>query len=309
MICPHCGIGTSPNFHEATVGSAHQAHFDVLAGNCSECGELIARGRWASGTPSILTGRQGLEWGEDLPLYPHDAITRPIPPEVTGEHAQIFREACAVLPLSPRASAALSRHLLQHIIHEKAEIRGRNLNDEIDQVIAQRDVSSNLAEDLDMIRQLGNFAAHPIKSTNTGEVVDVEPGEAEALLDVLEQLFDHYFVRPAKRGALQAQVNAKLAEAGKPALKGRPTAREDLCRGPTPVLRRLLHFLQGHRRSCRRRHSIDEGSESLLLPLVATHRLPVDPQRKSRIGVAHLVHHDPRVLSEGVEQARECTAE
>ena len=31
-----------------------------------------------------------------------------------------------------------------------------------------------------------NFAAHPIKSMHTGEVIEVEPGEAEWLLDTLE---------------------------------------------------------------------------------------------------------------------------
>jgi hypothetical protein len=42
-----------------------------------------------------------------------------------------------------------------------------------------------------MIRTVGNFAAHRIKSTNTGEVVDVEPGEAEHLLNALEELLDY----------------------------------------------------------------------------------------------------------------------
>jgi hypothetical protein len=156
----------------------------------------------------------------DMLIFPRGPIGRPVPPEVTDEYAQDYREASTVLGISPKASAALSRRLLQQLIREKAGIKRRNLDEEIDAVIAQGDVSSNLAHDLDVIRTVGNFAAHPIKSTNTGEVLDVEPGEAEALLDVLEQLFDHYFVRPAKRAAMQAQINAKLAEAGKPELKG-----------------------------------------------------------------------------------------
>jgi hypothetical protein len=110
--------------------------------------------------------------------------------------------------------------LLQRIIREKARITKRDLNAEIDEIIAEGDVSSNLAADLDMIRTIGNFVAHPIKSTDSGQVVPVEPGEAEALLDVLEPLFDHYFVRPAKRAAMQERVNQKLADAGKQPLKG-----------------------------------------------------------------------------------------
>jgi hypothetical protein len=46
-----------------------------------------------------------------------------------------------------------------------------------------------LASAVDAVRNVGNFAAHPIKSKSTGDVLDVEPGEAEWLLDALERLF------------------------------------------------------------------------------------------------------------------------
>jgi hypothetical protein len=35
------------------------------------------------------------------------------------------------------------------------------------------------------------------KSTTTGVILDAEPGEAEWNLDILESLFDFYFVQPA----------------------------------------------------------------------------------------------------------------
>ena len=66
---------------------------------------------------------------------------------------------------------------------------------------------------------IGNFAAHPLKSTTTGSIVDVEPGEAEWNLDVLESLFDFYFVQPAISAKRKAELNKKLKEAGKPKLK------------------------------------------------------------------------------------------
>lgn len=69
------------------------------------------------------------------------------------------------------------------------------------------------------MRNIGNFAAHPIKSTNTGEIIDVEPGEAEWLLDVLEGLFDFYFVQPAILKAKRDKLNQKLVDAGKPPMK------------------------------------------------------------------------------------------
>lgn len=131
-----------------------------------------------------------------------------------------FNEACLVARDSPKASAALSRRLLQHILREKGGFRERTLDKEIEKAIASETLAPDLAHDLDMVRSVSNFAAHPIKSTHTGEVVDVEPGEAERLLDILEELLDHYFVRPAIRARKRAAFNAKLAEAGKPILRG-----------------------------------------------------------------------------------------
>lgn len=90
---------------------------------------------------------------------------------------------------------------------------------EIQQVLDNGKLPSHLAEIIDAIRAVGNFAAHPTKSRSTGEIVPVEPAEAELNLEVLEGLFDFYFVSPAKTAARKAEINAKLADAGKPALK------------------------------------------------------------------------------------------
>jgi hypothetical protein len=58
-----------------------------------------------------------------------------------------------------------------------------------------------------------------MKTTNTGEIVEVEPQEAEWLLSLLEQLFDFYFVQPARAQARRDALNAKLQAAGKPPMK------------------------------------------------------------------------------------------
>jgi hypothetical protein len=68
------------------------------------------------------------------------------------------------------------------------------------------------------VRVIGNFAAHQIKSKVTGQIVDVEPHEAEWNLDVLELLFDFYFVQPAVAAKRKAELNKKLKDAGKPEL-------------------------------------------------------------------------------------------
>jgi len=67
---------------------------------------------------------------------------------------------------------------------------------------------------LDYIREVGNFAAHPRKSTNTGEILDVEPEEANINLEVLEALFDFYIVQPEKNKKRFDALNKKLNETG-----------------------------------------------------------------------------------------------
>ncbi len=87
-----------------------------------------------------------------------------------------------------------------------------DLSREIDQVVASKALSPDLAEALDDIRTVGNFSAHPRKSTDAALVLDVEPGEAEWTLDVLEIFFDFYFVQPARLKAKRDALNKKLAE-------------------------------------------------------------------------------------------------
>jgi hypothetical protein len=145
---------------------------------------------------------------------------RPSPPkEVPEEFASDYREAAAVLADSPKASAALSRRCLQHLIREKSGIKKPDLAKEIDELISSKALPSHLSDAVDAVRNIGNFAAHPIKATATGEVLPVEPGEAEWTLDVLDGLFDFYFVQPALLKARRDALNAKLASANKPPVK------------------------------------------------------------------------------------------
>ena len=98
-----------------------------------------------------------------------------------------------------------------------------NLSNEIQEVIDSNSLPSDIAESIDLIRNIGNFAAHPIKSQRSGEIVAVEPGEAEWCLDVIEMLYDFYFVRPETNKKKLQAFNQKLADAGKPPMKSQRT--------------------------------------------------------------------------------------
>src|SRR5690606_25064486 len=104
-----------------------------------------------------------------------------------------------------------------------AGVKKGSLDSEIQQVVNSGKLPAYLIEALDVVREIGNIAAHPTEDTETGAIVDVEPGEAESLLDVIEGLFDFYFVLPKKMAQRREATNEKLRAAGRRELPKRTT--------------------------------------------------------------------------------------
>jgi hypothetical protein len=136
---------------------------------------------------------------QEFIIYPNNKLNISLPVVVPENYRNYFKEACLVLNDSPAASAALSRRILQLLLAEKAGVKNTgNLAKMIDEVIQSGQLPSYLADYIDKVKDIGNYAAHPNKSTHSNEIIDVEPGEAEWSLDILEGLFDFYFVQPIK---------------------------------------------------------------------------------------------------------------
>jgi len=128
-----------------------------------------------------------------------------------------YVESAEVLPISEEASAALSRRCLQTVLKESGGAKKNDLSDQIDEVLPS--LPTTLRESVDHIRVIGNFAAHSIKSKASGQIIEVQVGEAEWNLDVLDMLFDFYYVIPAKAKEKRDAANLKLKAAGKPPMK------------------------------------------------------------------------------------------
>lgn len=219
MKCPHCLVEIHSETTTMPVGQDNDGKWGAVQQVCPACSKIIIF--IVCGSAFINTAKHIdiTDVKKTILAYPRSA-TRPAPPsDVPKEFAEDYIEASLVLADSPKASAALSRRCLQHILRDKAGVKPSDLAKEIDQVISSGALPSHLAEAIDAIRNIGNFAAHPIKSTTTGEIVPVEPGEAEWNLDVLDGLFDFYFVQPAFLKKRREALNAKLAESGKPPVK------------------------------------------------------------------------------------------
>ncbi|NPV21479.1 DUF4145 domain-containing protein [Bradyrhizobium aeschynomenes] len=223
MKCPHCTV----NFHDNWVESYFErGNYHVIetldekklywfyrTTYCPECKRVVIEVSQRDSKASAAQWRQ---------IYPTGASRGPVSPEVPKDIAADYLEACNVLPISAKASAALSRRCLQSILHQ-AGYRARDLAKELDLLLSEPDprkaIPHQLRETVDAIRHFGNFSAHPIDDKTTLQIIDVEPHEAEWCLEVIEDLFLHFYVAPAAAKAKKDALNAKLAAGGKPPAK------------------------------------------------------------------------------------------
>ena len=215
MKCPYC----SDNFavreypHGINRNQLNYAHgasgvsWFTESISCPGCNELIV---WLVGIenyeppspygpgPSTSDHNKVQREVERRLVLPRSANRGPVPSEVPTEFAEDYREACLILVDSPKASAALSRRCLQAILREKTEVPHKDLYGEIRWAIEHGNLPSEIVEILDVPRRIGNVATHPMKNDNTGIIAGVEPWEAEWCLEVIEAMYDHYFVAPAR---------------------------------------------------------------------------------------------------------------
>lgn len=223
MKCPYCLESFFENRRLIPLEKDSEGDWGIIADICPTCKKAIFK---------LTRGQIFIE--QRLPPKPIFSLIKgvketlikpkapnrtPLPPQVPMDFAEDYQEACLVLSDSPKASAALSRRCLQNIIREKLGIKKRNLADEIQEVLDNNIFPSYISEPLDAVRNNGNFGAHTIKSTSTGEICPVEPGEAEWNLDVIESLFDFLFVQPAIMQKKKEALNKKLIDAGKLPMK------------------------------------------------------------------------------------------
>ncbi|GAA09520.1 hypothetical protein ATPR_2524 [Acetobacter tropicalis NBRC 101654] len=146
----------------------------------------------------------------DMYLLPFSSA-KPQPDYIPEPIREDYYEACKIRDLSPKASATLIRRCLQGMIRDFAGIKKNTLNGEITALkeaitngTADRSITPESVEAIDHIRTIGNIGAHMEKDINT--IIDVEPNEAEVLINVTEMLFDEWYGARHKRAQRLAQV-------------------------------------------------------------------------------------------------------
>ena len=117
-----------------------------------------------------------------------------------------YTEACLIKDKSANASATLARRCLQGMVRDffKLDNNHQTLKKELDNIKDKVDSSVWIA--INKVRELGNIGAHMEKDINL--IIDVEPGEVEQLIWLLEYLFEKWYIH-------RHEDNQKLAEISK----------------------------------------------------------------------------------------------
>lgn len=204
MICPHCLTGVKMKWFAETLPVEVEEKFInegyvIQRGFCPECNRLIVFLRYGH-CKQVDFDEFWVDAviNEEL-IYPKFSKRKALNAAIPEKYVQIFQESEQVNNISPRASATLSRYLLQMLLHEELHISKGNLEKEIAELEARSNVPSKLVTMLQVMRRVANFGAHPKKSTNSNEIVEVEEGESAIMLDLLEEVFDYIFVKPKQQ--------------------------------------------------------------------------------------------------------------
>lgn len=220
FTCPFCGMTMAidsktrathyPSFPSSspirytTMGAEYyDSSLAVTFYDCPNCGEYTI----------VATGVGAKVRDVSVAIRPR-STAKQYPDFIPQQIREDYEEACAVLYLSPKASATLSRRCLQGMIRDYWGIVKSRLYDEIS---ALKDkVQPDLWQAVDSLRQLGNIGAHMEK--DTGLIVDIDPGEAEKLIKLIELLMKEWYINREERNKLFGdilQINADKQAARK----------------------------------------------------------------------------------------------
>ena len=176
--CPSCGVVTQRRM--ITAGGGYGVD-QCVSGSCKKLAFWISRD------------------SQYKLVFPQTGIR--IPPEegLDGGEAEMYKEASAIAPISPRAACALVRVLLEAFLKRHLETngistKGKKLVELIELAATDLGLSSSLQTALTAIRKRGNLAVHdPYGLTD-----DARADELPFLFQAVDSLVDELHTNPKR---------------------------------------------------------------------------------------------------------------
>lgn len=177
----------------------------------------------------IYNGSQGRQRKYRTQRLLPRSSSKPQPEYIPYALREDYDEACAIRDLSPKAAATLVRRCLQGMIRDFCMINDKKtLHDEIKSLKALVEdgqapsgVTEESVEAIDQVRGIGNIGAHMEKDIDL--IVDVDPNEAQVLIELVEMLFDEWYVARHQRQERLGRIK-NIAETKQEAKNGQMSA-------------------------------------------------------------------------------------
>ncbi len=202
--CPYCGVAfyeSADNTKERRISFWHnQEEFERICTYSCIRADIVATYHYcpACHEYSIQLASTENLFSFNYPPYTGMALPEYIPTAIRTDYS----EASAILNASPKASATLARRCLQGMIRDFWNVKAGSLASEID--LIKDKIPADQYKVLNGVRRLGNIGAHMEKDVNM--IVDIDPGEAQKLVRLLELLFKDWYIARHDREELYNDI-------------------------------------------------------------------------------------------------------
>jgi len=210
--CPHCGRDTTIseyNFEEGFADFGRQwLSWEYIVCPNKKCGKFTIACKLRSyeqvqvAAPPGVSRQFGKTWF-DRRLVPSSSA-RVFPDYIPIPIRSDYEEACAIVDLSPKASATLARRCLQGMIRDFWGVSKPKLIQEIQEL--QGRVDPDVWGVIDALRKVGNIGAH--MEADIDVIVDVDDQEAAKLIWLIELLMKEWYIARHDRQERGQQVIA-----------------------------------------------------------------------------------------------------
>jgi hypothetical protein len=187
-----------------------------------ECGQLVIRAHQTTQAPGYEP--HTVTWN----AYPR-AAQRPVDPLVPEDLRRDYNEAAAILDISPRMSAVLSRRILAELLRRYTEHKEWSLTAQVDGFRADSAHPSSIRENLHHLREVADFGAHEQtdKTSDQPTVLDTSKEHAEWTLNIVDRLFDYLIVGPERDRKFREEMDGMIEAAGRKPISPLPDEGEE----------------------------------------------------------------------------------
>lgn len=213
--CPHCEARcafTRKGTIEWPLSNAIKQDMHVIvACYCQSCGGPILQ--WT--VAPRVGGHADMSAACSRVVFPLASTrqkTSAVVRQLDCDLAQDYDEAVSCEPLSLQAASCLLRRCASHILIDNCGApKNQTLGQQIKHARNDGKLPEHISEQVDGVLNHGNQSAHPWFD-DSGEILKVEQRDLDWCFEIVQLMFDHYYIEPQKRAERKQRMEAIVKE-------------------------------------------------------------------------------------------------